>query len=182
MLEHHAQIEAAIVIAGRRMSRIDRHGREDRKHPLPEKPVDVFAVGALQGIVAEQLEALGGHRRPDALLEAAILPGHEILCSLGHRLELLDRAETVGRIILRGTLAKGLLADACQPDHEEFVEVRTENCQEFQPLHKRILGVLSFLQHTQVELQPAQLAVEETLRSDFPVRLIFPHRHRLPQA
>ena len=182
VFEHHAQIETAIVITGRRVGRIDRHRRQDRQDAVLKEPVDVLPLLSFERVIAKELKTFGRHRRPDAVLEAAILPGDEILRALGHRLELLDRAETVGRIILRGTLAEGLLADARQTDHEEFVEVRAEDRQKFQPLHQRILGVLGLLQHPQVELQPAQLTIEETLRADFPIRLIVPHRHRLPQA
>ena len=174
VFEHHAQIETTIVITGRRVGRIDRHRREDRQDAVLKKPVDVFALLSFERVVSQELKTFGRHRRPDAVLEAAILPGDEILRALGHRLELLDRAETVGRIILRGTLAEGLLADARQPDHEEFVEVGTEDRQKFEPLHQRVLGVLRLLQHAEVELQPAQLAVEKRLRTDFPVR--FPVR------
>ena len=174
MFEHHAQIETAIVITGRRVGRIDRHRREDRQDAVLKKPVDVFALLSFERVVSQELKTFGRHRRPDAVLEAAILPGDEILRPLGHRLELLDRTETVGRIILRGTLTEGLLADARQPDHEKFVEVGTEDRQKFEPLHQRVLGVLRLLQHAEVELQPAQLAVEKRLRTDFPVR--FPVR------
>jgi hypothetical protein len=176
MFEHHAQVEAPVVVTGRRVGRIDRHGREDRQNTILEEAVDMLAVRALERVVPQQLEPLRRHRRPDALLEAAILPGDQILRSLGDGLQLLDRAEPVWRIVLRGAFAEGLLTHAGHADHEEFVEIGAKDRQELQPLHQRILGVLRLLEHAQVEFQPAQLAVEERLRTDFAVRHVVPHR------
>ncbi|MFM8708167.1 MAG: hypothetical protein ACKOHK_08810, partial [Planctomycetia bacterium] len=95
MFEHHAEVEATVVITGRRMGRIDRHGREDRQDAVAEKPVHVLTIVSLERIVPQEFEALGGQRRADALLETAVLPGHQILRPLGDGLELLDRAQAV---------------------------------------------------------------------------------------
>jgi hypothetical protein len=53
-----------------------------------------------------------------------------------------------------------LTAETGNPDHEEFIKIRREDRQELDPLQKRMSRILSFLQHTQVELKPAEFAVQ----------------------
>jgi hypothetical protein len=54
-----------------------------------------------------------------------------------------------------------LATETRDSDHEEFVEIRGEDCQELDPLQKGMSCIFSFLQHTQVELKPAELSVQE---------------------
>jgi hypothetical protein len=53
-----------------------------------------------------------------------------------------------------------LLLQACDPDLEKFVEIGGDDAEEFQPLKKRILGILAFFQHTLIELQPTQFTID----------------------
>ena len=71
--------------------------------------------------------------------------------------------EAVGRRVLRQHVAERLLAQPGHADHEELVQVRREDRQELHPLQQRIVRVLGLFQHARVELQPAQLAVDEVL-------------------
>ena len=48
-----------------------------------------------------------------------------------------------------------LLLKAGHPDHKKFIQVRSDNRDKFQAFQKRLLLVVSFLQHTTVERQPA---------------------------
>jgi hypothetical protein len=47
--------------------------------------------------------------------------------------------------------------------HEELVEVRAEDRQELHPLEQRVALVERLAQHAGVEVEPAQLAVDEEL-------------------
>ena len=109
----------------------------------------------------EQADAFPCQRRPHRFVPAAILGRHQFLGALGDFLQLADRPQSVGAVILRGAVAEGLFAQAGYADHEEFVEVGAENGEEFQPLQQRRALVFRFLEHAGIELQPAKLAVDE---------------------
>jgi hypothetical protein len=49
-------------------------------------------------------------------------------------------------------------------NHVELVEVRAENRKEFEPLEQRVSIVERFVQNPGVELEPAQLAIDEERR------------------
>ena len=55
--------------------------------------------------------------------------------------------------------------EAGDAHHDELVEVLARDRQEAQPLEQRMVGVLRFLQHAPVELQPGNLAVDEARRA-----------------
>ena len=54
-----------------------------------------------------------------------------------------------------------LLHQAGDAHHEELVEVRAEDREELDPFQKRVLLVPCLVEHTALELQQAQLAVDE---------------------
>ncbi|MGC3967028.1 MAG: hypothetical protein QM775_06545 [Pirellulales bacterium] len=64
---------------------------------------------------------------------------------------------------MRSAVFKRLFAQSGDAHHEELVEVRAENRQELHALQQRHFRRLGFFQHPPVELQPAQLAVDEML-------------------
>ena len=49
---------------------------------------------------------------------------------------------------------------AADADHEELIEVRCGDRQEFQPFQQRHAGVLSLREHALIEFQPTEFAVE----------------------
>ena len=102
-----------------------------------------------------------GEGRQDVFVPAAVLLGDELLGAAGDSLQLSERFEAVDRRVLRQHVAEGLLAQAGDADHEELVEVRGEDREELCPLEQRVIGVLGLFEHAGVELQPAQLAVDE---------------------
>ena len=54
--------------------------------------------------------------------------------------------------------------DSGDANLEKLIQVRAENREEFDPLDERLRGVLRFLEDAAIELEPAQLAVDEILR------------------
>ncbi len=60
-----------------------------------------------------------------------------------------------------------LLLQAGDADLEELVQVAADDAQEPQPLEQRHRRVLGLRQHAPVELEQAELAVEEVLRGEF---------------
>lgn len=79
----------------------------------------------------------------------------------GDLLEQLTRLEA-GRAADRDT-GRDASFEPGRADHEELVEVAREDRQEPSPLQERHLLVGSELEHTLVELQPADLPVEEAV-------------------
>ena len=61
-----------------------------------------------------------------------------------------------------------LIEEPGNPDHEELVEVRGVDRAELHSLEERHVGVLGQFQHTLVEIQPGELAVEIKARIDDP--------------
>jgi len=54
-----------------------------------------------------------------------------------------------------------LLLEAGDADFEKFVEIGTDDAEEFQPFQQRVAGIGSFIQNALVEFKPTQLAVEK---------------------
>ena len=165
LLQLRADVEPAIVVTGRGMCRIDRHRRQDRQGTFVEEPIDTGELLGVEVGVADELESLGDHRRCDALTQAAVLPGDELLGAIGDPPQLLQRRDAVGRRVLRRAFAERLLADPRHPDHEKLVEVRAENGEELHPLHQRIADILRLLEDPEVEFEPAQFPVDEAFRA-----------------
>src|SRR5688572_20902493 len=98
-------------------------------------------------------------------------PGQEIILPAGlMSLKMYGQLTAYGQHLFRGrhgvwgslTRPCGNLAtETRDSDHEEFVEIRGEDCQELDALQKRMSCIFRFLQHTQVELKPAELSVQE---------------------
>ena len=78
------------------------------------------------------------------------------------------RAQSVRADIAR--LAFDLLLDAGDANLEKLVEVRAEDGEEFDPLDQRLRWILRFFQDAPVELEPAQLAIDEIFRRGETVR------------
>ena len=160
-LEHRPQIKLPVVKVGSRMARIDRHRGQNRECPLVEELIELVPFLAAQFVVAQDAQAFGGQLRPDQFVPTAILGRHQLLGSPGDPLQLRDRAQAVGRIILRRAVAERLFAQARHPDHEKLVQVRAEDRQKLDALEQRIAGVLGLFENTLVEIQPTQFAVDE---------------------
>ena len=145
------------------MGRVDCHRRENWQGPFAEESIQRRLLLVVQLRRPEQSDAFFRQRRADRFVPAAILRGDQFLRALRDPLQLGDRAQTVGGIILRGAVAERLLPQPGHANHEKLVEVRAENRQELHPLQQRSLLILRLLQHAGVELQPAQLAVDEQI-------------------
>ena len=79
-----------------------------------------------------------------------------------HGVELLAPGETVDRQRLKaGAL---FLQQRRHADHEELVEVRRDDGQEFHPFEERMVVVERLVEHTLVEREPAELAVNVQAR------------------
>ncbi len=154
--------EAEIGNERERMRRIDRERGQQRKNVGEEI---VFEPGLLRlGDVrtVDQHDAGIGERRPQ-FAPLRLLIFDQDRDGLGNADELLGGRQPF-RAFGVDAFAQ-LRAKAGHAHHEEFVEVIGGDRQEFQPLEQRIVRVGRFLQHAAVEIQPRQLAVDETIRA-----------------
>ena len=93
-----------------------------------------------------------------------LMKGGELGLELGpDRRQLLGRGHTVGRRFQRS--GQELVAEAGHPDHEELVQVGGEDGQELDSFEQGAVLVESFFKDAQIELEPAQLAVDVQLRA-----------------
>ena len=76
--------------------------------------------------------------------------------------ELLGRRQPVGRRL--GDVARELLLEAGDADHEELVEVRRDDGDELEALGQRHGRVERLFEHAFVESEPGELPVDEQLR------------------
>src|SRR5437899_5928091 len=84
---------------------------------------------------------------------------------MGNPLNLIKRFGRTQSI--RSNIARfafDLLFDTGDADLEKFVQVRTENAKKLYPLDQRLGRILRLLQNPAIELEPAQLAINEILR------------------
>ncbi len=90
-----------------------------------------------------------------------VLPSDEVVRPPRDLDQLRERPHAVGRGILRLQAVVKLRLEPGDADLEELVEVRRRDRQEPEPLQERIRRVARLLEHTLVEVEPAQLAVDE---------------------
>ena len=106
------------------------------------------------------LEELGA----DLGVPDLVHPADEVVGAAGDLDELGQRAHAVGRRVLRLEVLVELGLQAGDADLEELVEVRRADRQEPEPLEQRVGGVARLFEHALVEVEPAQLAVDEPAR------------------
>jgi hypothetical protein len=110
-------------------------GGEDRKDVVREEPLEIGPLGGQKVTEADQLDAVPGELRQDALEQQGALPAlprPDPGADLG---ELLGRRAAVGRHPLRPALL--LQLQSTDALHEELVEVAAEDGEELEPLEQR---------------------------------------------
>src|SRR5690349_543074 len=85
--------------------------------------------------------------------------------ALGHTVDHApDSAQLLGGRLAVGRAAGhtggNLLLDAGHADHEELVEIGTEDRQKLHALEQRVAFVECLIQNTAVEFEPAKLAID----------------------
>ena len=158
----HAQRERQAGDVRERLAGSDREGRQDRKDLALEVPAELLllALGAL--VDRRDLDAGLGERRAELALPQAPLPRDQLPDPHPDRLERLPGGESVDGAL--GHVRLGELEQAGDPDHEELVEVPREDRRELDPLEQRQPVVLRELEDARVELDPGELAVEQSRR------------------
>ncbi len=163
-LDAQQQVQALVVHVRERVRRVDRQRGEHRVDLAVEEVIEVGVLIRVQ---------LAGRADPDAVLEELgaylgvpdlIHPPDEVVGSSGDLDELGQGPHAVGGRVLRLEVLVDLRLQPGDADLEELVEVRRADRQEAQPLQQGIGGIPRLHQHAIVEVEPAQLAVDEPAR------------------
>ncbi len=158
----HEEVVALVQELGERVAGIDRQRGEHREDFLLEitaRPGGAFGVQLRDVLDAD---ALLGERGREFVAPERILRGHHLVHGA------LDGVEGIGgRHPIRADIAGfafDLLLDAGDANLEKLIEIRADDGEELDPLEQRLRGILRFLEDAAVELEPAQLAIDEIFR------------------
>ena len=105
-----------------------------------------------------QLDAGEGECGQQIVMEHCALADDETADHVIDRCQLGRRAQAVR--VDADRVDRDLLAQSCDPDLEELIEVRREDGDELDPLEHRECRVLRDREHPLVELQPRELTVQ----------------------
>ena len=154
--------EPAVGDERKRVGGVDGDGRHHRQHLVKEQVGEPRPVGVGEIVGGEHHDPAGRHLAAQ-LMPAGVLFVHQFAGEHQDAVELLAGGEAVlGN--LHDALAK-LAGEARHAHHQELVEVVAGDRQEPQPLEQRVRRIAGLLQHTQVEAEPRQLAVDEAGRA-----------------
>ena len=143
--------------AGSMASGVSTGKMESRKWPSSQPSSSSLSVSAATMTMPASASSLAQR------LPVGVLLQHQ-LDDLGvDGAKLLRRREPV--VAQHGDQLARLAGEAGDAHHHEFVEVVSGDRKEAQPLQRRMVGVLRFLQNPPIELEPGDFAVDEARRA-----------------
>ena len=153
----HQQIERQVGNEWERVRRVHGLRGDQGKDVLQVVLAHLLALFLGQPLVAAQHDAL--------LLQQPMQLGRQqplLLHDVAHH------RQTLAHLLLGATAVHrqfpyprtDLLLEATDAFHEKFVQIGTDDGQKLDPLQQRIARVLGFVQHSLVEGQPSQFAVQ----------------------
>ena len=143
------------------MGRIHGERRQDREHLLAVVAREALLLGGCELVPRQQDDALLLQFRQNGVDRVMCVLVLQTVCGLADRAQLLTRAQAGGR--RHGDARVDTALQAGDADHEELVKVRGEDRGEVGALEQGHVFVLRTFEHALVELEPAELAVEETV-------------------
>ncbi len=156
---HDGKIQREVGDVRERMRRIDGERRENRKDATLKVGGEQF-FGALADLVPTHDANSGASQcREELAMQQSFLRDDERLHALRHRIALLARRHAVGTAL--GDFGCDLVLECGDPNLVELIEVRRADREELEPLQERHVRSRGERQHTLVEVEPAQFAVDE---------------------
>ena len=142
--KHHADVEALVANVRKRVTRVDRDGRENREELAMESLVQLRERCRRQALRLQDDEPSLPELWQKILRERGELALDELVHAERNRGELLgDREAVRGELVY---LAGELLLQPGDAHHEKLVQVGRHDRVEFQPFHERNGFVLGFVQ------------------------------------
>ena len=155
--DHDREVLAQIRNERKGMARIERERREHRADLAREVAAQVLAHRRRPRVLVEKRNLIRLEQLAKLDPRRGLIAQH-LARARAHRLELLLGVVSIRSDVL-DFLAQ-LLQRRRHADHEELVEVRAGDRQELHALEQRMGRVARLREHTFVELEPAQLAVD----------------------
>ena len=155
--EQHRDIEALRSEERERMRGVDGHWRDDWEYLPLEIVLHPFLLRFCRIFRMDEIEPFRAKLGQKHMKET-ILARDELLAGVGDLLELLLRCHMGDVTALHAIFL--LVLQPRHADHEEFIQIRTRDRQEFQFFQQGIVRIHCFLQYAAIELQPRQLAVQ----------------------
>ena len=145
-----------------RMRRINGDGSNNRQNLLKETFVEPSQLVLGQTIAFDDLDAIVGQlfaqRQP-----AVVLFVHELLGQIVDLLQLLCSGQPILRHFHDALI--DLTDQTGSAHHVEFIQVAAGDRQEANAFQQRVIGIARLFEHTQVEAEPRQLAIDEAGRT-----------------
>ena len=134
---------------------------QDRVDGVVEKLLEMDTLNLRNIGIIMKMDIFPIQRRGYLLAPATVLIIHHSPRTDADSSQGLGGGETVGTRVSRSCLL--LLLEASDTHLEEFIEVGADDAKKLQSLEQRIRLVGSLVEHTLVEFQPAELAVDEII-------------------
>jgi hypothetical protein len=161
-LDRQREVQALVRDVGERVALIHGLRREHGVHlPLVEL-AELLPLGERERVVLDDANPPLGEPGQHVLAQAAHLLREERHQPRAYLPQLFELRHPVGRELLH--LARERLLQARDADHEELVQILGEDGEELQPFEQRLRRVERLFEHAPVELDLAELAVEERQR------------------
>ena len=161
MLHQHGEVEGTAGNVRERVGRIHGKRRQNREHLLTVVARQALLLGRGELVPAQQHDLFLRQVGEDVVDDVVRVLVLQAVGLLADSAQLLPRAQSgSGR---HGDAGVDAALQAGHADHEELVEVVREDRGEARAFDDRQVLILCKLEDTLVELQPAQLTVEETV-------------------
>ena len=157
MADHHREVLAQVGDERKRVARIEGERRQNGTDLTREVGVKMFANLRRPVLRLAEHDLLGRQKRPQLFPALSEVVQH-LHTAAAHRGELLQRVEAV-RCDVFDSLPQILLRRR-DANHEELVEIRRGNREEFHSFEQRMRRIEGLVEDALIELEPAQLAVD----------------------
>ena len=156
--EEDDEVQALVVHPGEGVGGVHADGAHDRQDLLFEVGPDPLLLGGGPAPAAQETDPLAFQRGEHFVVEQTVLVADQRVGDGADPRQHFGRAQVV-RTRLHGSVAH-LLHEAAHPHLEELVQVRARDAQEAQALEHGGVRVARLLEHSAVEREQAQLAVD----------------------
>ena len=144
--------------------RVNSQRGQNREDILHELLAQALLSVRIQVVPTHNADVLLLQSRKNLVVEHISVASLQLVRALSNLFHLLLGAQTCRR--RHRQTGRNAALQTRHTHHEELIQVRRHNRQEVQTLQQEQVRVLRQLQHAGVEVQPAALTVEETLRAE----------------
>ena len=155
----HREREREVADVRERVPRVDGERRQHGIHLRIEVRVDPQTLLVIELVDCDESHTNAPQQREQHLVQQLSLPSDQRAHPLVDQFELFGRRESVSRGLEHA--GRELPPQASDADHVELVEIRREDREELEPLEQRRALVLRLVKHSRIELEPAELAIQE---------------------